>query len=284
MQITAQVAKGITDAPPVLGAELLNGKGHALILPEPGRAPMMVTLHHVLMAAADTGPALVFVIAMESDLPGSPCSRDDLGAAQQLGPNQGFALRLFTGASQQPDDLVNLPLDGRLTGEDRRAADGQQLICDAVLPRYAPDRHWLGVYTPASGDAGVYICLDRFALEAANNETCWFYPTHDGNYLSWERDLHVALQPGIVVDPSSELLEAPYERDRISLLWSLLKDDDSLTSVGLTYGGQRIEWCVQTTKAEPLATWSSFRVDSRSTPSLVVAGQAIVRADRSQED
>jgi hypothetical protein len=59
----------------------------------------------------------------------------------------------------------------------------------------------------------------------------------------------------------------------------LLKDDDSLTSVGITYGGQRVEWRLQILKAEPLATWSCFQVDSQVTPSLVVAASEVVGPD-----
>lgn len=231
------------------------------------------------MAAAAMGPTLLFVIASESALPDRPCTLDDLCAAQHVGPCQGFALRLFSGVAQAAEDLARNPLDGRLTGDSRRMPDGHQLICDAVLPRYEPERNWLGVYAADPGDATTYTCLDRFALKEANNETCWFYPTHDGTYLSWERDLRLSLQPGAVVDPTEALLTAPYERDRISLLWSLLKDDDTLTSVGITYGGQRVEWRLQILKAEPLATWSCFQVDSQITPSLVVAASEVVGSD-----
>ena len=229
------------------------------------------------MPAAAMGPALLFVITSESALPDHPCSLEELRDAQQLGPHSGFALRLFSFGPQAMEELSTFPLDGRLTGAGKRMPDGPQLICDALLPRYEPERHWLGVYAADSVDASTFTCLDRFALKDANNETCWFYPTHDGTFLSWERDLQLALQPGSVVDPSLELLSAPYERGRISLLWSLLKDDDSLTSVGITYGGQRLEWQPQILKAEPQAAWSCFQVDSSSTPSLVVAASEVVR-------
>ena len=238
----------------------------------------MMGAKHVVMAAAAMGPTLLFVITGEAALPDGLCSLDELRAAQQRGPQRGFALRLFSGALQSAADLVHLPLDGGLISDGRRNADGQQLLCDAVLPCYGPERHWLGVYAPDSSAAGRYSCLDRFALNEANNETCWFYPTHDGTYLSWERDLALTLQPGAVVDPSEDLLSAPYERERISLLWSLLKDDDHLTSVGLTYGGQRVDWQPQILQAEPNARWSCFRVDSQQTPALVVAASEVVTA------
>lgn len=230
------------------------------------------------MPAAAMGPALFFVITKESALPDRACSLEELRAAQQHGPHSGFALRVFSSVPQVMEELATFPLDGRLTGDGKRNPDGPQLICDAVLPRYEPERHWLGVYAADSADASTFACLDRFALKDANNETCWFYPTHDGTFLCWEQDLQLALQPGSVVDPSTELLSAPYERGRISLLWSLLKDDDSLTSVGITYGGQRLEWPLQILKAEPQATWSCFQVNSSNTPSLVVAASEVVQA------
>jgi len=230
------------------------------------------------MAAAVLDPTLLFVLASESALPDGLCSLDGLCAAQQKGPGEGFALRLFTSAGSAAEDLAKLPLDGRLTGDGRRMPDGQQLLCDAVLPRYEPECNWLGVYAMDLGDTGTYVCLDRFPLKDATNETCWFYPTHDGTYLSWERTLRIALQPGAVVDPSPELLAAPYDRDRISLLWSLLKDDECLTSVGLTYGGQRLEWGIQTVEVDTRATWSYFSVNSQMNPSLVVAGTKTIEA------
>jgi hypothetical protein len=36
------------------------------------------------------------------------------------------------------------------------------------------------------------------------------------------------------------MASAPFERSRISTLWSLLADAASLTCVGIPYGGQRL--------------------------------------------
>ncbi len=83
------------------------------------------------------------------------------------------------------EEFSTFPLDRRLTGDGKRMLDYPQLICDAVLPRYEPERHWLGVYAANSVDASSFACLDRFALKDANNEICWFSPTHDGTSLSW---------------------------------------------------------------------------------------------------
>jgi hypothetical protein len=40
--------------------------------------------------------------------------------------------------------------------------------------------------------------------------------------------------------------------------------------VGLTYGGQRIDWPRRSFTPEPMATWSRFCVDSTADVSLVV--------------
>ncbi len=100
--------------------------------------------------------------------------------------------------------------------------------------------------------------------------TCWFYPTHDGTFLSWERGLRLSLEPGSIADCPEELAAAPYERSRLSVLWSLLGDDASLTCVGLTYGGQRLDWPLRSISPEPMATWGRFCVDSQADHSLVV--------------
>jgi hypothetical protein len=40
--------------------------------------------------------------------------------------------------------------------------------------------------------------------------------------------------------------------------------------VGLTYGGQRIDWPILRSDPEAVATWSRFHVDSSAETSLVV--------------
>ena len=222
-------------------------------------------------------PPLVFVIAPAAALPAGDCSAEALELAQRQGPRGGFALRLFslgrepgielegaaaTGPQQQPD-LGQLPLDGRPAGRS-------QMICDATIPHLEPRSLWLGVYQAGGDDAGVHHCLDRFPLSEASNETCWFYPTHDGAFLSWERGLRLLLSPGGVADAPEALLQAPYDRGRLAVLWSLLGDDASLTCVGLTYGGLRIDFPLLQKQSEPMATWSRFRVDSQAEVNLEV--------------
>ena len=225
---------------------------------------------------------LLFVIAAAGDRLDGPCTRAELQALQRRGPRGGFALRLFTAKRQIADDLRALPLNGSLLGEDRRGDQGQQLICDALIPNYEPQRSWLAVYAPMAEplnrDEPLYHCLDRFALNTAGNETCWFYPTHDGTFLSWEQRLELVLEPGSIVDPPDDLLAMPYERARISVLWSLLADDSSLSCVGITYGGQRIAWPLREVVPERMATWSRFCVDSEAEDSLRVEDSQTVFA------
>ena len=212
---------------------------------------------------------LIFVVAPTAALPTGLTSRAALVAAQARGPANGFSLRIFNRGNQHPD-LGLLPLDGNLTGDQRRSSDGTQLLCDAVVPRIEPSQHGLGIYQAETEQPDQLHCLDCFALSEASNATCWFYPTHDGSYLSWERGLKLSLAPGSVADCPPDLLDAAYERSRIAVLWSLLGDDASLTCVGLTYGGQRIDWPLRAIRPEPVATWGRFRVDTQADTSLVV--------------
>ncbi|MFM7550913.1 MAG: hypothetical protein ACKO8I_19030 [Cyanobacteriota bacterium] len=212
---------------------------------------------------------MIFVVAPAPLLPQATTSLENLAVAQSAGPSTGFALRIFSRGADHAD-LRQLPVDGRLTGEQRRSSDGTQLLCDALVVRIEPQHHWLGVYRGDPEDPTSLQCLDRVALSELSNATCWFYPTHNGTFLSWERSLHLSLQPGSIADCPEQLGSATYERSRISVLWSLLGDDASLTCVGLTYGGQRLDWPLRTLSPEPMATWARFRVDSQADHSLVV--------------
>ena len=214
-------------------------------------------------------PPLNFVVAPAAQLPEATTSLEDLQIAQASGPSTGFALRIFSRGAEHPD-LDRLTVDGRLTGEQRRSSDGTQLLCDALIVRIEPQHHWLGVYQGDPEEPPNLQCLDRVALSELSNATCWFYPTHDGTFLSWERGLRLSLQPGSIADFPEELASAPYEPSRLSVLWSLLGDDASLTCVGITYGGQRLDWPLRSLSPEPMATWGRFRVDSQADPSLVV--------------
>ncbi|QPN64102.1 hypothetical protein [Synechococcus sp. CBW1004] len=171
---------------------------------------------------------LIFVVAPATPLPDGTASFEDLQVAQASGPSIGCSLRIFNRGAEHPD-LGQLPVDGRLTGEQRRSSDGTQLLCDALIVRIEPQHHWLGIYQADPDDPTVLHCLDRVALSELSNATCWFYPTHDGTFLSWERGLRLSLEPGSIADCPEALAAAPYERSRLSVLWSLLGDDASLT-------------------------------------------------------
>ena len=227
-------------------------------------------------------PSLLFVLAPAAALPSEACTRHDLEAAQRQGPRGGFALRLFSQGRNAIDELALLPLDGRLGGDVRSLGNGCQVICDAVIPHFEPQHHWLGVYASSDETVDRFTCLDRLPLSEANNETCWFYPTHDGTYLSWERGLRLWLMPGNVVAPEQTAQRQPYDRGRLAVLWSLLGDDASLSCVGLTYDAQRIDWPLQSIRPEAAATWSRFRVDSQAEVSPLVEDARTVFAESPQ--
>lgn len=212
---------------------------------------------------------LTFVLAPAARLPQGSPSPEALNEAQLAGLSSGFALRIFSRGAAHTD-LAQLPLDGRLTGDQRRSSDGTQLLCDAVVIGVQPMDHWLGVYGEDPEDPSALRCLDQVALGELNNSTCWFYPTHDGTYLSWQRDLCLRPAPGQIADCPEELRLRPYERSLITVLWSLLGDSDSLTCVGFTYGGQRLDWPLQSSRFEDTALWRRFRVDSQADPSLLI--------------
>lgn len=163
----------------------------------------------------------------------------------------------------------------------------RRLICDAVVPHFDPRALWLGAYElegpvrepnaepaltrgqsviPAHPADRLRIeqvrCLDRFPLREADNETCWFYPTENGDYLGWENRRELQLSPGHAPDLGLSEQTPSYQRQQLRLLWSLMADDQALTCVGLTYQRRRIEWPVLAASQEPFATWTSFRVDS----------------------
>jgi hypothetical protein len=217
--------------------------------------------------------SLVFVIAPSACLPQEEASWDDLQTAQRQGPGGAFALRLFTAAGAAADELSQLPWEGSL--EPQSSGPPQRLICDAVVPQFDPRSNAIGVYQ-RNAEAGTYSCVDRFPLTEASNETCWFYPTHDGSFLSWERALSVGLEPGVVAAEAQAQTPAEYDRGQLKLLWSLLADDVSLTCVGLTYGGQRIEWARTHSRPEPMATWSLFTVDTQADVALTVEASQTV--------
>jgi hypothetical protein len=198
------------------------------------------------MAEAGT---LRFLLAPADALAADQLSDAELAIVQGQGVTGAFALRI----------VVSHDLGGRF-----------QRVCDAITPHFEPERLWLGVYQASPGH---WQRLDRFPLSEARNETCWFYPTHDGHYLSWQRQLQVSLAPGQVAEPAPQTPAASHEtysREAIALLWSLLADDTSLTCVGLTYAGRRIDWPLDNRQWAPSACWCTFSVESSRERPLIV--------------
>mgnify|MGYP000504042730 CR=1 FL=1 len=150
-------------------------------------------------------------------------------------------------------------------------------ICDTLIPCFHPESLWLGVYQ-ASGtkreDAASFAhpaqqlcidqitCLDKLSLSDVNNDTCWFYPTEDGEYLSWESQHSITSEPGYLADGSLLDDQHQYERGHLNLLWSLMAKDRDLTCVGLTYMNRRIEWSFQVLDKKRSAIWTAFVADS----------------------
>ncbi|MFZ0409102.1 MAG: hypothetical protein WAM11_13475 [Cyanobium sp.] len=224
--------------------------------------------------------AFVFVLAPEALLPAEGANWSDLLQAQSHGLRSGVTLRIFTVASTTEESLEALISQGSADIRGVNPFHGSQgkLFCDALVPHIDPKALGLGVYEindsggdspaecPVHAASGLAIrsirCLDRFALRDAENETCWFYPTETGHYLSWENRRRLRTEPGFL--PEIPRLEGPceYRRDAIHVLWSLMADDRSLTCVGLTYARRRIEWPLLRSDAEECATWTAFRLDS----------------------
>jgi hypothetical protein len=211
--------------------------------------------------------ALAFLLAREADLPIGPTDWHALCQVQHQGITGGTALRLYRVPAERPIPLAPLPLDGRIPAERSGDPGACSLICDAVIPHLDVKSLWLGVYARAENEGeGAWRELDRFPLREAENETCWFYPTEDGRYLSWECQRSLDLAPGRLVEGASISSPANYERSEVHVLWSLMADDEALTCVGLTYRRRRIDWAVQASRSEPCATWASFAVDAMADP------------------
>jgi hypothetical protein len=201
------------------------------------------------MAEAGT---LRFLLAPADALAADQLSSADLAIVQGQGVTSASALRI----------VVSHDLGGRF-----------QRVCDAITPSFEPERLWLGVYQASPALPSHWQRLDCFPLSEARNESCWFYPTHDGHYLSWQRQLQVNLAPGQVAEPAPESDAATtedYSREAIALLWSLLADDTSLTCVGLTYAGRRIDWPLSHSQWAPSASWCTFSVESSRDQPLIV--------------
>jgi hypothetical protein len=229
---------------------------------------------------------LVFLLAPRSALPQPGAGWQGLVEAQSQSVGNGIYLRLFPAQHDWNGSLDDLIIDGKadVTGQNPFGqgvshAKGKtgRLLCDSFIPYVEPKLLWLAVYKvegrsidinaaypSRSLDIDRVECLDQFPLREASNETCWFYPTEDGRYLSWEKRSRIILQPGFLPDIVAQDEAHDYQRSEVHLLWSLMADDQSLTCVGLTYRQRRIEWPLLKVEPEPFATWRCFRVDYSS--------------------
>ena len=234
--------------------------------------------------------ALVFVLAPEARLPADGADWSDLLQAQGL--RSGIHLRIFSVAPEQQDSLDVLISRGtaNIGGSNPFDQAAGRPLCDALVPHIDPKSLGIGVYelsdrpnppsvlkaaetaTAASDETGILHrpsglsirairCLDRFALRDAENETCWFYPTDTGRFLSWENRCRLRTEPGYLPEMPHQDNPSEYRRDHIHVLWSLMADDRALTCVGLTYNKRRIEWPLLRSEAEECATWTAFRID-----------------------
>jgi hypothetical protein len=221
--------------------------------------------------------SLAFVLSREAALPKEECDWPALVEAQRQGLCSGTKLRLFRVPDANEEHLTVLVKAGALkVSGDQPFPEHKPapLICDALVPVIDPRSLWLGVYqvngVPPDDSSGRGLqlkvesiqCLDRYSLQDAANETCWFYPTENGRYLAWENRRRIETLPGYLPDRVPQTKPLPYTHGDVHVLWSLMADDLALTCVGLTYRRQRIEWPLVTGLEENLSTWTEFQVDA----------------------
>ena len=84
-------------------------------------------------------------------------------------------------------------------------------------------------------------CLDRVALSDLSNATCWFFPTHEGTFLSWER--------GLGLTYAGQRLDWPLQSRRFEPLatWGRFRVDCQADTSLV------VEDCVTVFPAQPLA-------------------------------
>lgn len=240
--------------------------------------------------------ALCFVLhCSPTDLSKGPPQWSDLLAQQHEAISAAQALKIFRcppGWDGSLDELVSagqanaagddpfqdLP-DGQVEALPVAPADGSRawrLLCNATIPRFAADRLWLSVYDLESDEASPQAeprqlrLLDSLPLAAAANETCWFFPTDDGRYLSCATIEQVRCLPGFT--PEQRFSDTPFVYDRagIKVLWSLMADEESLRCVGLTYQRHRVDFPLIERHRSVATTWIAFQVESEAAEPLQV--------------
>lgn len=209
----------------------------------------------------------LFILARNAEELPDLADRIQLEKLQGVSLSTGFCLRIHRCPIDWQSDIETLVEQGEAVAEGNNPMakeEGSLLCCDAIIPDFQPDQHWLGVYTFS---ANQWKLLDNFCLNEAQNEPCWFYPTENGKYLSWHSKLQLTTKPGIIAEPDLLEDEEEYSRENVQLLWSLMADDKEMTAVGITYKNLRIDWGLIRCKPEIFSTWSSFLVnDMESKP------------------
>ena len=248
-------------------------------------------------------------------MPTEQIAWESLTSAHHLGIKSGKALKIFTVPEGNTVSLEHLVESGKaeIGGHDpflsvrnisseinrvelpRETRAPSSRICDTLIPCFEPEFLWLGVYQVSGAkreDVDSFsspaqrlqiekiTCLDKLSLSDVNNDTCWFYPTEDGEYLSWESQHSIAMEPGYLADDSSLDEQHQYERGHLNLLWSLMAKDKDLTCVGLTYMNHRIEWPMQIIDKKRSANWTSFRADSLTENSYSELSRITVFSDQ----
>ncbi len=260
--------------------------------------------------------ALLFVIAPQELLPIEQISWESLTSAHHLGIQSGKALRIFHVPEGNRLSLEHLVESGKakISGHDPFASvrsvssainrveppaepspASSRRICDTLIPHFEPESLWLGVYQVSGTkreDADSFdspaqrlcieqiTCQDKLSLLDVNNDTFWFYPKEDGEYLSWESQHSIAMEPGFLADGNHLDDQHQYERGHLNLLWSLMARDRDLTCVGITYRSRRIEWPTQILDKKRSANWISFRADSLAENSYSELSKITVFSDQ----
>ncbi|MCX5942870.1 MAG: hypothetical protein NTU65_07290 [Cyanobacteria bacterium] len=222
---------------------------------------------------------LFFVLAPAPGLPQGKVNWADLADAQARGLDQLLALRIFACPPDWPGSLETLveaglahsggadPYGASAMGQPQGQPRERRLRCDATVPLLDATSLCLGIYGQAEGSPEEIQCLACLPFAAIENETCWFYPTENGRYLSWQSQRSRTFLPGrLPVGEPAQAVEG-FDPADLRLLWSLLADDPAMTCVGLTYRGRRIEWPLQALTVETqeaASVWTWFELDDLS--------------------
>jgi hypothetical protein len=235
--------------------------------------------------------ALRFVLSSAPPETADPLQRwTELVQRQATSIQLGKALRIYRCPDSWNGSLQDLVASGLVdhSGHDPfpDQADAPQtpslgqrrLVCDALIPVFDPARQWLEVYCQddsRSTDSAVHR-LDSLSVQGASNETCWFYPTEDGQYLSWENPTAIRCNPGHVYEQPLASPSHDYSPDYLKVLWSLMADDAHLTCVGFTYQRKHIDFSLIASTTGTSSTWTSFVVNSLSSTPLRTTATATI--------